>query len=206
MQGDHGNLRPVSPLSHEDRHEDTSQSIAPTWPFFTFFASFHRLLGFVAAFRDDVVRDLTAEEFPAVGHGQEEEDGGSGKAQGPDGKELGDGHPQTSGQENVQRQGQGATNETDLPAVLQGTNQRHKPSLVEDFRHADHTEGAKHHIHLTGQVYQRALEPRPFDRGTRRRRGRRPCDQRRVKLLRGGAEAQCGGLKIGGFCITPLRS
>ena len=47
--------------------------------------SFHRLLGFVAAFRDDVVRDLTAEEFPAVGHGQEEEDGGSGKAQGPDG-------------------------------------------------------------------------------------------------------------------------
>lgn len=30
----------------------------------------------------------------------------------PDGKELGDGHPQTSGQENVQRQGQGATNET----------------------------------------------------------------------------------------------
>ena len=46
--------------------------------------------------------------------------------------------------------------------------------------------------HLTGQVYHRALEPCPFDRRTRRRRGRRPCDQRRVKLLRGGAEAAAG--------------
>ena len=30
----------------------------------------------------------------------------------PDGKELGDGHPQTSGQEHVQSQGQGTTDET----------------------------------------------------------------------------------------------
>ena len=47
--------------------------------------SFHGLLGFVAALGDDIIRDLTAEEFPGIGHGQEEEDGGSGKAQGPDG-------------------------------------------------------------------------------------------------------------------------